>query len=98
MMSPAEYRELYGEPPAADETSAPLSEEQRMREFYESIRDAEDVEAAVRDLTSRGLRELGGYLMRNGASENNVAGDVLGRLMVEGWRRFAAMKEGGISL
>lgn len=74
-----------------------MSEEQ-LKEFYASVRDAADVDQVIADMTSRGLRELGGYLMRSGACENNVAGDVLGRVIVEGYRRWVAMvdfKKGG---
>jgi hypothetical protein len=72
--------------------------EEQLKEFYESVRDAQDVDQVITDMTSRGLRELGGWLVREGAHESNVMGDVLGRVIVEGYRRWVAMvgfTEGG---
>jgi hypothetical protein len=72
--------------------------EEQLKEFYASVRDAADVDQVIQDMTSRGLRELGGWLVREGATESNIMGDVLGRVIVEGYRRWVAMvdfTEGG---
>jgi hypothetical protein len=72
--------------------------EEQLKEFYESVRDAADVDQVITDMTSRGLRELGGWLVREGACESNVLGDILGRVIMEGYKRWVAMgdfTEGG---
>lgn len=87
-MSEAEHAELLGL------ERSPMSEEQ-LAGLYASVARAADVDRAVANLGSRSLRELGGWLMRQGASETNLLGEVMGRVIVEGWKRFSNIQAQG---
>jgi hypothetical protein len=88
MLSDQEHAELLAE------ERGPMSEEQ-IAALFASLARAADVDLAVANLGSRSLRELGGWLMRQGASETNLLGEVMGRVIVEGWKRFTNMQTQG---
>jgi len=83
-MSPAEYEAML----AAERM--PMSEEQ-LAGLYASLTLAADLEAAVQKLTSRSLRELNGWLAREGCM-SGVPSLIHGLILVEAAERFMKMK------
>ncbi len=59
--------------------------------IYLSLALAEDLEQAVKDMTSRGLRELAGSLARQGCA-SGVPSLIHGLLLHEAAERFLKMK------
>jgi hypothetical protein len=75
-----------------------MSEEQ-MAGLYASLTLAADLEQAVRVLTSRSLRELNGWLAREGCM-NGVPALIHGLILLEASERFMKMvdsNEGGVA-
>lgn len=84
MMSPAEHAAMV----AAERQ--PLSEEQ-LAGMYAHLTKAADLEQAVKNLTSRSLRDLNGWLARAGVM-TGIPALIHGVILVEAAERFMKMQ------
>jgi hypothetical protein len=80
------------------DAAAHAPDEQRIKDLYVAICEAKNLDQAIEGLTSGDLRELGTYLIAQNPEEWSVQLEIVSRIVAEGWRRFAALTEGGNDL